>query len=206
MPVSNVFKRLGKTNSTKSDLNPIAPQFGSVNSPSFGQSPELDLENIKVNMKNNTEKYKEISEKYKQLQDINKQLTGKYVKNLEIILDVTKILNMYMETFDTIREELTKSSEIFSPLSVNDLSYIEHITSNSVKELTSTLLSEINKLESLLGKSKGFSKETEHLRSLRDSLSSPVSSPMFGTRTGGGKRNEKYRKSGPKKPCKGKKI
>ncbi len=182
----------------KNYFNPINPQFGSITSPSHNSSyssePIVQIEGIKDAMKKNTLKYREMLEKYKDIQDINKQLTGKYVKNLEIILDVSKILNLYMETFDAIREEITKSSDMMSPISVTDLSYIEHITSNSVKSLSNTLLTEINKLESLLDKSKGFSKETEHLRNLRTSLLTPFVAPqlrMGGTRKAASRRTKK---------------
>lgn len=171
-------------NSQKSKLVIASPMFGRPDDISFDEDPGVQITEIQQSMRKNTEKYKQILEKYKSIQDMNKQLTSRYVKNLEIILDVSKILNMYMETFDTIREEISKNSDMLSPLSVEDLSYIENATSNSVKSLSNTLLTEINKLEGLLEKNKGFSKESEHLRALKLSLATPLDSYVQ-NKTGG---------------------
>lgn len=130
------------------------------------------VEDIKKNISNLSQKHLKKLDYYKKLQLFNKNLTRRYVDNLQVMLDVTKILNLYMGTFEEIRKAIVDSDRAMDSnmMTPEDLAYLTEITSDNMSRLSSTLILEVDKLQKLLQNNSGFDKERQRLNELTSGI------------------------------------
>jgi hypothetical protein len=121
-----------------------------------------DLENIKGNIMKTSKKYREELSKYREIAKFNQQLSNGYIRNLEAMVDVSRVLNYYIEIFNVLRDEFEKNEKLLgSSLKVEDISYLERLTKNKIQQLNDTFMSESDKLKKLYNQ---YGKEAEYGR------------------------------------------
>ena len=92
-------------------------------------------------------------------------------KNLEAMVDVSRILNYYIEIFNIIRDEFSKNEQLMgNSLKTADIGYLEKLTKNKVDELNGKFMVESEKLKKLYtdyGKTAEASRVSEAQQNLR---------------------------------------
>lgn len=143
-----------------SSSKPNASSFG-VNI--AGKDLPANLEEVKGNILKTSKKYRDEFAKYRDIAKFNQQLSNSYIRNLEAMVDVSKVLNYYVEIINVISEEYRKNQEIMgnSLLKPEDISYLEKLTKSKIDELNQTFSLESDKLKKLYGQ---FGKTNEIAR------------------------------------------
>lgn len=131
-----------------------------------------DLEAVKGTIVKTNKKYREEFSKYRDIARFNQQLSNGYIRNLEAMVDVSRVLNYYVEIFNVIREEYAKNEQLLGPamLKPTDISYLESLTKSKIDELNQRFMLETEKLKKLygqFGKQAEIAKLTEAQRSLQ---------------------------------------
>lgn len=110
-----------------------------------------DLEKVKGTIQKTNKKYREEFSKYQEIAKFNKQLSSGYIKNLEVMVDVSKILNFYVDIFNVIKDEYNKNEELLglSSLKSADIAYLENLTRNKIDDLNKNFLLETDKLKKI---------------------------------------------------------
>jgi hypothetical protein len=73
-------------------------------------------------------KYLSEIEKYKKLVDFNKKLSGSYIGNLKVMVDVSKLLNDYATLFEILKNELSKTEQQLGTLTGKDVEHLAELT------------------------------------------------------------------------------
>jgi hypothetical protein len=108
------------------------------------------LDNIKGSIINTSRKYRSELTKYREIAAFNQQLSKGYVKNLEAMVDVSKILNYYVEIFNVLRSEFEQNDKLMgSTLTPIDINYLETLTKSKIDELNNKFFTESEKLKKL---------------------------------------------------------
>ena len=136
-----------------------------------------DFERIRGSIQTTNKKYREELSKYKEIAKFNEQITKGYIKNLDAMIDVSKILNYYVEIFNLLKMELEKNEKVLgeTSLKVEDINYLERLTRNKVDELSGKFMKEtddLKKLYSAYGKTTELGKVNEAQESFRVASSS----------------------------------
>ena len=91
-------------------------------------------------------------------------MTKGYIANLDIMVDVSKLLNMYLETFELIRTQVDRAEKALGkPLDAEELSYLAVITKENIQNLAKSFLAESSKLQNLFSKNPEYQNEAQHL-------------------------------------------
>lgn len=118
-----------------------------INSP---QGIPTELDQVKGNIMKASKKYREELSKYRELAAFNAQLSKGYLKNLEAMVDVSKVLNQYVEIFNVLKTEFEENDKLFgTSLTSNDLSYLEQLTKSKMDTLNNKFKEETDKLKVL---------------------------------------------------------
>lgn len=108
------------------------------------------LDGIKGSIINTSRKYRTELTKYREIAAFNQQLSKGYVKNLEAMVDVSKILNYYVEIFNVLRSEFEQNDKLMgSTLTPIDINYLETLTKSKIDELNNKFFNESEKLKKL---------------------------------------------------------
>lgn len=123
--------------------------FG-VNINSSGSLPS-DIEKVKGTIQKANKKYREEFSKYKEIAKFNQQLSNGYIRNLQAIVDVSKVLAYYMEVFNMIKEEYRKNEEIMGTavLKAEDIAHLENLTRNKIENMNQQFNIETDRLKKL---------------------------------------------------------
>jgi len=110
-----------------------------------------DLEKVKGNILKTNKVYREELTKYREIAAFNEQLSKGYVRNLEAMVDVSRILNYYIDIFNVIREEFDKNDKMLdgTTLTTNQINYLERLTKSKIDELNNKFMVETEKLKKL---------------------------------------------------------
>ena len=109
-----------------------------------------DLEQMKGNIVRTNKKYREELSKYREIAKFNQQLSNGYIKNLEAMVDVSRVMSYYIEIFNLLREEFEKNEKLMgSSLSAVDIGYIERLTKSKIDELNNKFMNESDKLKKI---------------------------------------------------------
>lgn len=110
-----------------------------------------DLEKVKGNILKTNKVYREELTKYREIAAFNEQLSKGYVRNLEAMVDVSRILNYYIDIFNVIREEFEKNDKVLdgTSLTPTQISYLERLTKSKIDELNNKFMVETEKLKKL---------------------------------------------------------
>lgn len=145
-----------------------------------------DLENLKGNIVTANKKYREELTKYREVAKFNQQLSTSYVRNLEAMVDVSRILNYYVEIFSLFKEEFEKNEALIgTSLKTSDISYLERLTRSKLDELNSKFIVETDKLKKIYsqyGRQEELSRVNEAQSSLR-SISDGAETTMASIRS-----------------------
>lgn len=131
-----------------------------------------EFENIKGTIEKTNKKYREEISKYKEIAKLNEHISKGYLKNLDAMIDVSKILNYYVEIFNILKVELDKNDRVLgdTSLKLEDISYLERLTKNKVDELGAQFMNETEQLKKLYtayGKTQELGRVNEAQNSFR---------------------------------------
>ena len=123
-----------------------------------------EIREVGKKLEKTTTKYIGELDKYKEIQKFNKQLTKGYIANLDIMVDVSKLLNMYLETFELIRTQVDRAEKALGkPLDAEELSYLAVITKENIQNLAKSFFAESGKLQTLFSRNPEYQNEAQHL-------------------------------------------
>jgi hypothetical protein len=109
-----------------------------------------DLDDLKGNIVKSNKKYREELSKYREIASFNKQLTNGYIKNLEAMIDVSKLMNYYVEIFRIFKEEFEKNEALLNTtLNTQDIQYLETLTRSRIDELVTRFMTETDKVKTI---------------------------------------------------------
>lgn len=135
-----------------------------------------DLENMKGNIITANKKYREELTKYREIAKFNQQLSNGFIKNLEAMVDVSRVLNYYVEIFSLFKEEFEKNEALIgTSLKTSDIGYLEKLTRGKIDELNNKFMTETEKLKkmySAFGKTEEINRVNEAQNSLRSTAES----------------------------------
>lgn len=163
-----------------------------------------DLENMKGNIVTANKKYREELTKYRELAKFNQQLSSSFIKNLEAMVDVSRVLNYYVEIFTLFKEEFEKNEALIgTSLKSSDLGYLERLTKGKIDELNNKFMTETEKLKKMytsFGKTAEVERVTDAQSALRSA--SEVANQTYNSvrrieqqGLAGGRRFPKYKKN-----------
>lgn len=122
--------------------------FGVKINTTQGLPTELDA--VKGNIVRASKKYREELSKYRELAAFNEQLSKGYLRNLEAMVDVSKVLNQYVEIFNVLKTEFEENDKLFgTSLTSNDINYLEELTKSKMDTLNNRFKEETSKLKEL---------------------------------------------------------
>lgn len=162
-----------------------------------------DLESMKGNIVTANKKYREELTKYKELAKFNQQISSSFMKNLEAMVDVSRVLNYYVEIFTLFKQEFEKNEALLgSSLKSTDLGYLEKLTRGKVDDLNNKFMNETEKLKKMyssFGKTAEADRVIEAQNSLRSVSEAATQSYNVVRRVeqqglAGGRKLPKYRK------------
>lgn len=108
--------------------------------------------------------------KAQKIKELNNKLTTNFRQNLQVMIDVTKLLASYVQLFDVIKEELKKiNSLIGKDVSLDDISYLEKITQQQIEQLQAEFTRQTEVLGSLYTQN-NLEKEREHIDSAKQQM------------------------------------
>ena len=92
--------------------------------------------------------------KSQKIKELNKGLVMNFRKNLQVMVDVTNLLNSYVELFNVIKVELVKMNNLIGKESggLEDIRYLEEITQRQITQLNNEFVKQSATLESLYSK------------------------------------------------------
>lgn len=129
-----------------------------------------ELESVKGKIVQTSKKYRDELTKYREIAAFNQQLSSGYVRNLEAMVDVSRIMNYYIEIFNVLRDEFDKNERVLGTSLTNvDISYLERLTKTKMDELNTKFMNESEKLKKLYsqyGKNEELARVQEAQRSL----------------------------------------
>lgn len=110
-----------------------------------------EFETIKGTIQKTSKKYREEITKYKEIAKLNEKISAGYLKNLDAMIDVSRILNYYVEIFNILKVELEQNERVIgeTSLKVEDIGYLERLTRNKVDELNNKFMNETEQLKKL---------------------------------------------------------
>lgn len=137
------------------------------------------------------------------IKELNKNLVTNFKKNLQVMVDVTNLLNSYVQLFEVIKTELTKLNTLVGKDSTNleDISYLEQITQRQVESLQrefekqSTILHDIYGTYDMAREKQEVTEASSQVQNIIRSATD-ISNDY---RSSGGAKTKKPRKKQPKK-------
>lgn len=129
-----------------------------------------DLEGMKGNIIRTSKRYREELSKYRELHEFNKQVSSGYQKSLEVMVDMSRFLNYYVEIFNILKVEFEKNEKMLGPsLKIADINYLERLTRGKIDELNQRFMAESERLKKMYsenGRSEEANRITETQRNM----------------------------------------
>lgn len=131
-----------------SSKSPEPTSFGYNITSSAGMPAEL--ENMKGNIMKTSKKYRDELSKYREIAKFNQQISNSYIRNLEAMVDVSRVLNYYVEIFNILREEFERNDKLLgTSLKTADIGYLERLTKTKIDELNTKFMTESERLKKM---------------------------------------------------------
>jgi len=112
-----------------------------------------EIEQVTKQIQRTNKKYTDEISKYKEIAKFNQKLTQSYVQNLQVIVDVSKLLEQYANVFYVLREETEKLEKTLGvDFNIAEFQYLENMTKDKMYELNTQFLKETTNLKSLYEK------------------------------------------------------
>lgn len=119
-------------------------------------------------VKNNKKAINELT-KYKQVNDLNKKLSQNYRENLQVMIDISKLLNSYTSFFELLKGELEKNEKSLGDLELKDVENIENLTREKMDRFNNEFQSQSEKVKTLYRKL-GQNDEFNRLNNIQQSI------------------------------------
>lgn len=107
------------------------------------------LSSMTDKIKGSNEKYRKEIEKWKKVSSLNKSLTESYLTNMNVMIDVSGLLNEYVHFLEVLNQEITKMDTQFQSLTKDDIGHIQALTNDTIKNFTSQFMTETDKIKKL---------------------------------------------------------
>jgi hypothetical protein len=109
------------------------------------------LENVRAKAKATGELTVQYNKRVGELNKLNKVLTNGYVNNLNVIVDLSKLLTEYGNTINEIMSVLLKfDNSILDELKGTDLEYMKELTSDKLEQVSKFFVNDVSKVKELL--------------------------------------------------------
>ena len=141
--VFNFKKNAAPASKTESDAVPTPPQLPTVDDV-LGK--DIDLTSRSSNINEQLESTKDHfvktmsdqrvnAEKFKTLQHLNEKLAENNTRYMQIIIDVNKLLNGYIEFLDVIKNQTSQMEHDMDKMGPNDFDYVKNLTTEKIFSL-----------------------------------------------------------------------
>lgn len=137
---------------TKRDEDPKQPSPVSlgVNIGRSDKNINQEIEQVTKQIQRTNKKYTDEISKYKEVAKFNQKLTQSYVQNLQVIVDISKLLEQYANVFYVLREETEKLEQTLGmDFSIAKFQYLENMTKDKMQELNTQFMKETSNLKTL---------------------------------------------------------
>lgn len=158
----------------------------------MGNSSVLkQLETVQEKLKKTQSLSSQYNVKYRQLADLNKSLANGYIHNLNVIIDLSRVLTEYKDTLSVVIETLQKFDDVINrELDTVNVEHLQLLTEQSIRNLGSYFGDEVGKIRNVLaslGKNDLVSK-IDKSRSQFSEIANVSSSLYNGFANGGAKK------------------
>lgn len=148
-------------------------------------------------------------EKASKIKELNKSLTQNFKKNLQVMVDVTNLLNSYVQLFEVMKNELGKLNKVIGndgEASLGDINHLESITQQQILSLQEEFNKQTKKLQDIY-KQYDMQSEHDHITNARTQMTNIISNatdiwekyPTESQQQGGSKRHGTRKQSISKK-------
>lgn len=165
-----------KKNTSKARLNNFADELksallnsektknGELIGVNLGEKKEFQhqVNELISNIQTSYKGYSSELEKAAKIKELNKNLTQNFKKNLEVMVDVTNLLNSYVNLFEVMKTELSKLNEVVGndgETNLSDINHLESITQQQIVSLQEEFNNQTKKLQDIY---KRYDMQTEH--------------------------------------------
>lgn len=133
-------------------------------------------------------KYNTQMSKFQQTKELNQKLATSFKSNLQVMIDVSKLLASYTQLFEVLKTEMKKMSELIGANSdLTDLTYVSQLTQQQMGQLQTALNEQASSLSTIYTKY-GMTQEASALQSLLTGVGETTSLATRITATGGARR------------------
>jgi len=150
-----LFPDFKKLFGTSTNSTTATPALG-VNIGKNDKNINQEIEQVTKQIQRTNKKYTDEIDKYKEIAKFNQKLTQSYVQNLQVIVDVSKLLEQYANVFYVLREETQKLEKTLGmDFNIQEFQYLENMTKDKMQELNAQFFKEtegIKKLYEQFGK------------------------------------------------------
>lgn len=152
--------------SVPSPPKPFDAPFKLTLSPDFqpATSAQKKLEAIKdrlVKTKQLTDVY---TKRYQRLTEFNKMLTDSYLKNINVIIDISSLLTMYNGLFDKVLEILGQfDAQLVQDIKPETIAHIQQLTGDNIQKVVNYFQKDVHGLVGIMEKI-GYNKMAENIR------------------------------------------
>jgi hypothetical protein len=112
-----------------------------------------DVEDLVGTIKKSYASYNNQLVKFQQTKELNQRLASSYKSNLQVMVDVSKLLASYTHLFEVLQKEMKKMSELIGAnTDLTDLSYVSGLTQEQMQQLQNALTEQASSLTSIYNK------------------------------------------------------
>lgn len=109
------------------------------------------LESVQEKLQRSKNLSTEYSAKYKQLVELNKNLANGYIHNLNVIIDLSRVLSEYKETMKVVIDTLQRfDDDIFKEMESVNTEHLQVLTEESLRNIGSYFTDEVQKVRTIL--------------------------------------------------------
>ena len=149
-------------------------QFG-VNLTTNSKAFSGELSNVSDKFVRTNKKYRDEIAKYKKIAELNKQLTAAYKTNLNVMIDVSKLLTDYSAFFHVLKEEVIKTEGQIGTLQASEVQHIEDLTKEKLGQVSNSFMDQSEKVKQLLSKY-GQEEQIKSINSAQESMNNVMAS------------------------------
>ncbi len=135
----------------------------------------VELDKVTSQIQKTNKRYTDEIAKYKEVAAFNKKLSDSYVRNLQAMVDVSKLLDQYANVFVVLRQETEKLEKALGmDFKIEDFQYLENLTKDKMAELNNNFIKETESLKKLydkFGKREEIANIEESQRLMKASIS-----------------------------------
>lgn len=95
-------------------------------------------------------KVKDQVTRYREMARFNKRISTSYYDNLQVVIDVSKLLQAHIEMFEEVKRSVQEMQEALgSPLDIEEFTYLGNLTKDSLNQLSNEFYKSTEDLKSL---------------------------------------------------------